>query len=51
MSRPHVGLLHWNLSWPFTFIILLTRAGVGLDKEKTGEKTETKGAKDSVLEV
>ena len=28
MTRPHIGLLHWNLSWPFTFIILLTRAGV-----------------------
>ena len=28
MSRPHVGLLHRNLSWPFTFIILLTRTGV-----------------------
>ena len=28
MSRPHVGLLHWNLSWAFTFIILLTRQGV-----------------------
>ena len=28
MSRPHVGLLHWNLSWPFTFIILLMRTGV-----------------------
>ena len=28
MSRPHVGLLHWNLSWALTFIILLTRQGV-----------------------
>ena len=28
MSRPHVGLLHRNLSWSFTFIILLTRRGV-----------------------
>ena len=28
MSRPHVGLLHWNLSCSFTFIILLTRRGV-----------------------
>ena len=28
MSRPHVGLLHRNLSWFFTFIILLTRRGV-----------------------
>ena len=28
MSRPHVGLLHWNLSWAFTFIILLMRQGV-----------------------
>ena len=26
--RPHVGLLHWNLSWAFTFINLLTRHGV-----------------------
>ena len=28
MSRPDVGLLQRNLSWSFTFIILLTRRGV-----------------------
>ena len=28
MSRPHIGILHWNLSWALTFIILLTRRGV-----------------------
>ena len=28
MSRPHVGLLHWNLSCTFTFKILITRTGV-----------------------
>ena len=28
MSRPHVGLLHRNLSCSLTFIILLTRRGV-----------------------
>ena len=28
MSKPNVGLLHWNLSGAFTFIILLTRRRV-----------------------
>ena len=28
MSRPHVGLLHWNLSCTLTFKILITRTGV-----------------------
>ena len=33
MSTPHVGPLHWNLSWPFTFIILLTRTGVSIGRK------------------